>query len=217
MKRGIKVSSILLRDIDDDILERVDLLYKDKGYKSRNEFLRYKINQIALQEEEERLVDKELRKRESILTLVDSNTKVLAEFLKVNGLCVDDLYKNPNLKEEDYKYDFLEDIGAFKDDTKEVIGKEEIKIRNVRSVVLKRIDCLFEKSRFKNRNEFLLNLLENFVIRNEIRDIKMDEEYKTYKFEKLLDLNIETIRIFMENCLVDVSQFYESMEECYYE
>lgn len=211
------MSSILLRDVDDDILERLDLLYKDKGFKSRNEFLLYKINQIALQEEEERLVDKELRKREAILTLVDSNTKILAEFLKVNGLCVDDLYKNPNLKEDDYKYDFLEDIEDFKDDTKEIVGKEEIKIRNVRSVVLKRIDYLCEKSRFKNRNEFLLNLLEGFVIRNEIRDIKMDEEYKTYKFEKLLDLNIETIRIFMENCLVDVSEFYESMEECYYE
>lgn len=209
----MKNKEIKIKGIEDDILERIDLRYKSEGYKSRNEFLMKKLIDIALEKEEEKIARKELEKRETILRLVDYNTKILAEFLKFNGLCVDDLYKNPNLKIEDYEYDFLNDIEKFEDDEKETIGTEEIKIRNVRSVVLKRIDYLYKKSRFKNRNDFLLNLLENFVIRNEIKDIQMDEEYKTNKFEKILDLNIETINTFIRICTLDVSEFYDDYFE----
>lgn len=209
----MKRREIKIKGIDDDIIERIDLRYKKEGFKSRNEFLMKKLIEIALEKEEEKIIIKELEKRATILTLIDFNTKVLAEFLKQNGLSIDDLYKNPNLKREDYEYNFLDDIEKFEDDKKEIIGTEEIKIRNVRSVVLKRIDCLYKKSRFKNRNEFLINLLENFVIRNEIKDIKMDEEYKTDRFEKILNLNTEAINKFIEICTVDVSEFYDDYFE----
>jgi len=209
----MKNNEIKIRGVEEDILKRIDLRYKREGYKSRNEFLMQKIIEIALEKEEEKIVKKELRKREAVLKLIDFNTKVLAEFLKLNGLSIDDLYKNPNLNIADYEYDFLDKIEKFADNEKEIIGTEEIKIRNIRSVVLKRIDYLCKKSRFKNRNEFLVNLLENFVIRNEIKDIKIDEEYKTKKFEKILELNTEAINNFIEVCTVDVSEFYDDYFE----
>ena len=209
----MKNNEIKIRGVEEDILNRIDSRYKREGYKSRNEFLMRKIIEIALEKEEEKIVKEELKKRETILKLIDFNTKVLAEFLKLNGLSIDDLYKNPNLNIEDYEYNFLDKIEKFEDDEKEIIGKEEIKIRNIRSVVLKRIDYLCKKSRFKNRNEFLINLLENFVIRNEIKDIKIDEEYKTKKFEKILELNTEAINNFIEVCEVDISEFYDKYFE----
>lgn len=212
-KIGMKNKEIKIRGVEEDILNRIDLRYKREGYKSRNEFLMQKIIEIALEKEEEKIVKKELRKREIVLKLIDFNTKVLAEFLKLNGLSIDDLYTNPNLNIADYEYDFLGKIEKFEDDEKEIIGTEEIKIRNIRSVVLKRIDYLCKKSRFKNRSEFLVNLLENFVIRNEIKDIKIDEEYKTKKFEKILELNTEAINNFIEVCTVDVSKFYDDYFE----
>lgn len=209
----MKNKEIKIRGVEEDILRRIDVRYKREGYKSRNEFLMQKIIEIALEKEKEDIIKKELEKREAILKLIDFNTKVLSEFLKSNGLSIDDLYKNPNLKVEDYEYNFLDRIEKFEDDEREIIGTEEIKIRNIRSVVLKRIDYLCKKSRFKNRNEFLINLLENFVIRNEIKDIKIDEEYKTNKFEKILELNTEAINNFIEVCTVDISKFYDDYFE----
>ncbi|HAT4093258.1 TPA: hypothetical protein I9Z34_001762 [Clostridium perfringens] len=203
----MKVSYIKISNVDDDIIARIDLRYKKLGYKSRNEFLLRMLKEIALGKEKEKIFYAELKKREVIVNAINYNSKVLAYFLKENGLNIDDLYKSPNLKNNDFEFELLDDFEIEKDE----LGIKEIKIKKVKPTILKRLDYLVKKSNFKNRNEFLLDMLENICIRHDIKSFKLDEEYRTNKFEKILELNTEAITKFIEFCFVDfeVEGIYE--------
>lgn len=203
----LKGNFIKISNVDDDIVERIDLRYKKLGYKSRNEFLLYMLKEIALGKEKEKIFYAELKKREVIVNAINYNSKVLAYFLKENGLNIDDLYKSPNLKKDDFEFELLDDFEIEKDE----LGTEEIRIRRVKRSVLKRLDYLFKKANFKSRNEFLLDILEGICIRHDIKSFKLDEEYRTNKFEKILELNTEAITKFIEFCFADfdMEEFYE--------
>lgn len=203
----MKGNYIKISNVDDDIVERIDLRYKKLGFKSRNEFLLYKLKEIALEKEKEEIFYVELKKREKIINIINYNSKVLACFLKENGLNIDDLYRSPNLKNDDFRFESLNEFEIEKDE----IGTNEIKIKKVKKSILKRLDYLVKKSNFKNRNEFLLDMLENICIRHDIKSFKLDEEYRTDKFKKILELNTEAITTFIEFCFSDfeVEEFYE--------
>lgn len=203
----MKGNYIKISNVDDDIVERIDLRYKKLGFKSRNEFLLYKLKEIALEKEKEEIFYVELKKREKIINIINYNSKVLACFLKENGLNIDDLYRSPNLKNDDFRFEPLNEFEIEKDE----IGTNEIKIKKVKKSILKRLDYLVKKSNFKNRNEFLLDMLENICIRHDIKSFKLDEEYRTDKFKKILELNTEAITTFIEFCFNDfeVEEFYE--------
>ncbi|EPB8219297.1 hypothetical protein [Clostridium perfringens] len=203
----LKGNFIKISNVDDDIVERIDLRYKKLGYKSRNEFLLHMLKEIALGKEKEKIFYAELKKREVIVNAINYNSKVLAHFLKENGLNIDDLYKSPNLKSDDFEFELLDGFEIEKDE----VGTEEIRIRKVKKSVVKRLDYLFKKSNFKNRNEFLLDMLEGICIRHDIKSFKLDEEYRTNKFEKILELNTEAIIKFIEFCFAnfDMEEFYE--------
>lgn len=198
---------VMIRDVDDDIVERIDLRYKKLGYKSRNEFLLHILKEIALGKEKEKIFYAELKKREVIVNAINYNSKILAHFLKENGLNIDDLYKSPNLKNDDFEFELLDEFEIEKDE----VGVKEIKIKKVKPTILKRLDYLVKKSNFKNRNEFLLDMLEGICIRHDIKSFKLDEEYRTNKFEKILELNTEAITKFIEFCFADfdMEEFYE--------
>ncbi|WP_283685285.1 hypothetical protein, partial [Clostridium perfringens] len=173
----------------------------------RNEFLLHMLKEIALGKEKEKIFYAELKKREVIVNAINYNSKVLAYFLKESGLNIDDLYKSPNLKNDDFEFELLDEFEIEKDE----VGAEEIRIRKVKRSVVKRLDYLFKKSNFKNRNEFLIDMLEGICIRHDIKSFKLDEEYRTNKFEKILELNTEAITKFIEFCFADfdMEEFYE--------
>lgn len=196
----LKGNFIKISNVDDDIVERIDLRYKKLGYKSRNEFLLHMLKEIALGKEKEKIFYAELKKRELIVNAINYNSKVLSYFLKESGLNIDDLYKSPNLKNDDFEFELLDNFEIEKDE----VGTEEIRIRRVKRSVLKRLDYLFKKANFKNRNEFLLDILEGICIRHDIKSFKLDEEYRTNKFEKILELNTEAITKFIEFCFADL-------------
>ncbi|XZJ60118.1 hypothetical protein ACSXEL_00020 [Clostridium perfringens] len=62
---------VMIKGVDDDIVERIDLRYKKLGYKSRNEFLLHMLKEIALGKEKEKIFYAELKKREVILNAIN--------------------------------------------------------------------------------------------------------------------------------------------------
>ena len=71
---------IIIRNIDRDIVDRINELAKKKG-KSRNEYLRDQVKQLALHPEITEKEDKYKRLVKEIAVVIQQNTQVLNELL----------------------------------------------------------------------------------------------------------------------------------------
>ena len=71
---------IIIRNIDRDIVDRINELAKKKG-KSRNEYLRDQVKQLALHPEITEKEDRYKRLVKEIAVVIQQNTQVLNELL----------------------------------------------------------------------------------------------------------------------------------------
>ena len=71
---------IIIRNIDRDIVDRINELAKKKG-KSRNEFLKDQVKQLALNPEITEKEDQYKRLVKEIAVVIQQNTQVLNELL----------------------------------------------------------------------------------------------------------------------------------------
>lgn len=71
---------IKIRNLDKDIVHRIDELAKKKGL-SRNEYLRFQIKQIALHPEISEKEDQYKRLVEKIAVIIQQNTDVLEDLM----------------------------------------------------------------------------------------------------------------------------------------
>ena len=85
---------LIIRNVPEDVIKKINEQYKKKGFKSREEYLRDRL--LYISEEEELLkVDKKYSKiLEDVLSKIEDNTKVLNEFLKFNCIVVEEELKN---------------------------------------------------------------------------------------------------------------------------
>ena len=81
MQKRIKNMDIIIRNIDRDIVDRINELAKKKG-KSRNEYLRDQVKQLALHPEITEKEDQYKRLVKEIAVVIQQNTQVLNELLQ---------------------------------------------------------------------------------------------------------------------------------------
>jgi hypothetical protein len=80
LQKRTKTMDIIIRNIDRDIVARINELAKKKG-KSRNEFLKDQMKQLALHPEITEKEDQYKRLVKEIAVVIQQNTQVLNELL----------------------------------------------------------------------------------------------------------------------------------------
>lgn len=194
---------IKIRYLKTDIVNKIDSLAKQEGYKSRNDFLYKKIEDIAFENEKVQL-EKDYLNIMSLLTeAIENHTNTLGSFM--DHFVID--------SEEAYNIDL--NYNSIKSKLKKQsvnlhIGedKSEIKVRELPINVITRIDEI-SKERNISRNDFLIKYLSQLTYSNSVKLINEKYEYTIEKVLGLLDFSDRVLALFYEENFIDTSNFYE--------
>lgn len=202
MKVGVNMD-ILIRNVNKNVSNKLDILYKQNGYKSRNDFLVKKIEDISFENEKVQL-EKDYLNIMSLLTeAIENHTKTLGSFMDHFVIDAEEAYNidlnynsiKSKLKKESVNLHIGED-------------KSEIKVRELPINVITRIDEI-SKERNISRNDFLIKYLSQLTYSNSVKLINEKYEYTIEKVLGLLDFSDRVLALFYEENFIDTSNFYE--------
>lgn len=77
------MGNILIRGVDDAAIAKIDQLYKSKGYRSREEYLRTYINNLAVLGELKELDNKYNSLVHACLDVIKTNSETLDRFSEI--------------------------------------------------------------------------------------------------------------------------------------
>jgi len=75
------MATIIIRNLDDDVVARIDQISKSKGYKSREEFLRINLRSLSVMSELKELDSKYNVLVKKCLEVISFNTEVLHQVM----------------------------------------------------------------------------------------------------------------------------------------
>lgn len=197
---------IKVRYLRKDIVKKIDSLAKEKGYKSRNEFLAKKIEDIASENESNKLEKDYLNLMNSLTEITKNHTKVLGSFMDQFIIDADKAY-NLDLSYDDIKKDIEKksDNLHIEEDTSRLI------IKKIPVNVIARINEICEE-RSISQNDFLIKYLSQLTYSNSLKLVNEKYEYSIEKVLGLLDFTTKVLALFYDENYIDTSSFYEGEE-----
>lgn len=194
---------IKVRYLRKDIVKNIDSLAKEKGYRSRNEFLVKKLEDISSENESNELEQDYLTLMSSLTEVVKNHTKVLGSFMDQFVIDAEKAYtldlNYDDIKKEIKNKSFNSNI---KGDT------SEIKVRDLPVNVLARINEICEERNI-SRNDFLIKYLSQLTYSDSLKLVNERYEYSIEKVLGLLDFSTKVLAIFYDENYIDTSSFYE--------
>ena len=198
---------ILIRNVNEHIVNKLDYLSKKNSYTSRNEFLRKKIEDIAYEKEQTQLEKDYIQIMNLLNESIKKHTNILSSFMDEFIIDAEDAYK----------------LDLNFDDIKNKLNKEsinlntnketsEIKVRDLPTNVICRIDEI-SKEKGVSRNDFLIKYLSQITYSNSLKLINEKYEYSIEKILGLLEFSNRVLTIFLKENFIDTSEFYESEDE----
>lgn len=202
MKVGVNMD-ILIRNVNKNVSNKLDILYKQNGYKSRNDFLAKKIEDISFENEKVQLEKDYLNVMNLLTEVIKNHTSILGSFMDHFVIDAEEAYNidlnynsiKSKLKKESVNLHIGED-------------KSEIKVRELPINVITRIDEI-SKERNISRNDFLIKYLSQLTYSNSVKLINEKYEYTIEKVLGLLDFSDRVLALFYEENFIDTSNFYE--------
>lgn len=194
---------ILIRNVNKNVSNKLDILYKQNGYKSRNDFLAKKIEDISFENEKVQLEKDYLNVMNLLTEVIKNHTSILGSFMDHFVIDAEEAYNidlnynsiKSKLKKESVNLHIGED-------------KSEIKVRELPINVITRIDEI-SKERNISRNDFLIKYLSQLTYSNSVKLINEKYEYTIEKVLGLLDFSDRVLALFYEENFIDTSNFYE--------
>lgn len=194
---------IKVRYLKKDIVNKIDSLSKEEGYKSRNDFLAKKLEDIAFENEKYQLEKDYLNTMNLLSEVVKNHTNILGSFMDQFVIDAEEAYNidlnytdiKSELKKESINLHFGEE-------------KSEIKVRELPSNVVTRIDEM-SKERNISRNEFLIKYLSQLTYSNSVKLINEKYDYTIEKVLGLLEFSNRVLTLFYKENYIDTSNFYE--------
>lgn len=197
---------IKVRCLKADIVNKIDNLSKQKGYKSRNEFLAKKIEEIAYENETNQLETDYENLMNSLIEATKNTTKVLSSFIDHYVIDVEEAYSlninNTNIKNSIQSK--VTDLNI-KEDT------SRLSIKKVPVGLINRIDEIC-KERDITRDDFLAKYLSQLTYSSSLKLVNEKYEYMAEKVLGVLDFSNRILALFYEENCIDTSSFYEGKE-----
>lgn len=194
---------IKIRYLKKDIVDRIDILASKEGFKSRNEFLAKKLEDIAFESEKKQLEEDYINVINSLITVTENHTKVLGSFM--DQFIID--------SEEAYKLDlnYTEIKNSLREDSPTLNIEDvtsEIRVKYVPKDVVTRIKEICDEREI-NQNDFLIKYLSQLTYSNSLKLINEKYEYTIKKVLGLLDFSNRVLTLFYNENHIDSSRFYE--------
>lgn len=194
---------IKIRYLKKDIVDRIDILASKEGFKSRNEFLAKKLEDIAFESEKKQLEEDYINVINSLITVTENHTKVLGSFM--DQFIID--------SEEAYKLDlnYTEIKNSLREDSPTLNIEDvtsEIRVKYVPKDVVTRIKEICDEREI-NQNDFLIKYLSQLTYSNSLKLINERYEYTIKKVLGLLDFSNRVLTLFYNENHIDSSRFYE--------
>lgn len=194
---------IKVRYLRKDIVKNIDSLAKEKGYRSRNEFLVKKLEDISSENESNELEQDYLTLMSSLTEVVKNHTKVLGSFMDQFVIDAEKAYTL------DLNYDDIKKEIKSKSFNSNIKGDtSEIKVRDLPINVLARINEICEERNI-SRNDFLIKYLSQLTYSDSLKLVNERYEYSIEKVLGLLDFTTKVLAIFYDENYIDTSSFYE--------
>lgn len=194
---------ILIRNVDKHISNKIDSLSKQEGYKSRNDFLAEKIEEIAFKNEKNQLEKEYLNVMNLLTEVIKNYTNILGSFMDQFVIDAEEAY-NINLNYNDIKNNLKkESINLHLEEE-----TSEIKVRELPINVITKIDEM-SKERNTSRNDFLIKYLSQLTYSSSVKLVNEKYEYTIEKVLGLLDFSNRVLALFHEENYIDTSDFYE--------
>ncbi|WP_195238720.1 hypothetical protein [Romboutsia sp. 1001285H_161024_C4] len=194
---------IKVRYLKEDIVNKIDSLAKQEGYKSRNEFLAKKIEDIAFQNEKNQLEKEYLNVMNLLTEVIKNHTNILSSFMDQFVIDAEEAY-NIDLNYNDIKNKLKkESINLHLEEE-----TSEIKVRELPINVITRIDEM-SKERNTSRNDFLIKYLSQLTYSSSVKLVNEKYEYTIEKVLGLLDFSNRVLALFHEENYINTSDFYE--------
>lgn len=195
--------NILIRNVNENVSKKIDKLSKEEGYKSRNDFLAKKIEDIAFENEKYQLEKNYLNTINLLIEVVKNHTNILGSFMDQFVIDSEEAYNldlnytdiKSNLKKESINLHFGEE-------------KSEIKVRDLPTNVITRIDEI-SKERNISRNDFLIKYLSQLTYSDSVKLVNEKYDYTIEKVLGLLEFSNRVLTLFHEENYIDTSNFYE--------
>ncbi|MEF9991287.1 MAG: hypothetical protein RR835_02225 [Peptostreptococcaceae bacterium] len=195
-----------VRYLKADIVNKIDNLYKQEGYKSRNEFLVKKIEEIAYENEAIQLETDYENLMNSLIEATKNTTQVLSSFIDHYVIDVEEAYSlninNTNIKNSIQSK--ATDLNV-KEDT------SRLSIKKVPVNLINRIDEIC-KERDITRDDFLVKYLNQLTYSSSLKLVNEKYEYMAEKVLGVLDFSNRILSLFYEENCIDTSSFYEGEE-----
>lgn len=194
---------ILIRNVNKNVSNKLDILYKQNGYKSRNDFLAKKIEDIAFEGEKVQLEKDYLNVMNLLTELIKNHTSILGSFMDQFVIDAEEAYSidlNYNNIKNNLKVKSI-NLHMEEDTSKLILKKVPINI-------ITRIDEICEERNI-NQNEFLIRYLGQLTYSNTVKLVNEKYEYTIEKILGLLDFSNRVLTLFHEENYIDTSNFYE--------
>lgn len=194
---------IKVRYLKTDIVKKIDSLAKQEGYKSRNDFLAQKIEDIAFEGEKVQLEKDYLNVMNLLTEVIKNHTSILGSFMDQFVIDAEEAY-NIDLNYNDIKNNLkVKSINLHtEEDTSKLI------LKKVPINIITRIDEICEERNI-NQNEFLIRYLGQLTYSNTVKLVNEKYEYTIEKILGLLDFSNRVLTLFHEENYIDTSNFCE--------
>lgn len=194
---------IKVRYLKKDIVNKIDSLAKEEGYKSRNDFLAKKIEDIAFENEKYQLEKDYLNIMNLLNELVKKHTNILGSFMDQFIIDSEEAY---NL---DLNYTNIQS-NLKKESTNLHSGEETSRliIKKVPINLITRINEICEERNI-NQNDFLIKYLSQLTYSNSVKLVNEKYDYTIEKVLGLLEFSNRVLTLFYEENYMDTSNFYE--------
>lgn len=192
-----------VRYLKADIVNKIDNLYKQEGYKSRNEFLVKKIEEIAYKNETIQLETDYENLMNSLIEATKNTTQVLSSFIDHYVIDVEEAY-SLNINKTNIKNSIQSKVTNLniKEDT------SRLNIKKVPISLINRIDEIC-KERDITRDDFLVKYLSQLTYSSSLKLVNEKYEYMAEKVLGVLDFSNRILALFYEENCIDTSNFYE--------
>ena len=195
--------NILIRNVNKNISKKIDSLAKEEGYKSRNDFLAKKIEDIAFENEKYQLEKDYLNIMNLLNELVKNHTNVLGSFMDQFVIDAEEAY-NLDLNYNDIKSNLKKEsinLHSGEETSRLIIKKVPINL-------ITRINELCEERNI-NQNDFLIKYLSQLTYSNSVKLVNEKYDYTIEKVLGLLEFSNRVLTLFYEENYMDTSNFYE--------
>lgn len=194
---------IKVRYLKTDIVKKIDSLAKQEGYKSRNDFLAKKIEDIAFEGEKVQLEKDYLDVMNLLTEVIKNHTSILGSFMDQFVIDAEEA------SEIDFNYTNIKNNLKVKS-TNLNIEEETSKLilKKVPLNIITRIDEICEERNI-SQNEFLIRYLSQLTYSNTVKLVNEKYDYTIEKILGLLGFSTRVLTLFYEENYIDTSNFYE--------